>query len=275
MVSEYLIEPGTFLLKLFYFQSQVLRSESFDRIMQEWNQRWEDARSDGITLLDRSETLALSIEESAEGETESSQAESFFKTDYDIMLSATENEYIDSKKNLCVGYLREHAPFQYETEDELLNRSFAGLCAMMCRTIEDNTSLMLEYVPYDSEEELIQALESGELDMAAGVKNIPLYEDRIKFSRDYIEYINVLMRNENIDVNHLEGRRQAVISGENDTIELTDQPQTVEVASIAEAVKSIETQAAEYAITNYYSAEYYIRDGECQNIVVMPLTEKT
>ena len=106
-------------------------SESFDRIMQEWNQRWEDARSDGITLLDRSETLALSIEESAEGETESSQAESFFKTDYDIMLSATENEYIDSKKNLCVGYLREHAPFQYETEDELLNRSFAGLCAMM------------------------------------------------------------------------------------------------------------------------------------------------
>ena len=250
-------------------------SESFDRIMQEWNQRWEDARSDGITLLDRSETLALSIEESAEGETESSQAESFFKTDYDIMLSATENEYIDNKKNLRVGYLREHAPFQYETEDELLNRSFAGLCAMMCRTIEDNTSLMLEYVPYDSEEELIQALESGELDMAAGVKNIPLYEDRIKFSRDYIEYINVLMRNENIDVNHLEGRRQAVISGENDTIELTDQPQTVEVASIAEAVKSIETQAAEYAITNYYSAEYYIRDGECQNIVVMPLTEKT
>ena len=83
------------------------------------------------------------------------------------------------------------------------------------------------------------------------------------------------MRNENIDVNHLEGRRQAVISGENDTIELTDQSQTVEVASIAEAVKSIETQAAEYAITNYYSAEYYIRDGECQNIVVMPLTEKT
>ena len=49
----------------------------------------------------------------------------------------------------------------------------------------------------------------------------------------------------------------------------------MEVASIAEAVKSIETQAAEYAITNYYSAEYYIRDGECQNIVVMPLTEKT
>lgn len=250
-------------------------SESFDQIMQEWNERWEDARSGGITLLDRSETLALSIEESTEDKTESSQTENFFKTDYDIMLSPTENEYIDSKKNLRVGYLRWHAPFQYEAEDELLNHRFEGLCAMMCQTIEDNTSLELEYVPYDSEEELIQALESGALDMAAGVKNSPQYEDRIKFSREYIEYINVLLRNENVETNQLEGSRQAVVSGENNIIEPVNQSEPVDVSSISEAVKSIDAHDAEFAVTNYYSAEYYMRDQECQNIVVVPLTEKT
>lgn len=250
-------------------------SEPFDQIMQEWNKRWENARSDGGMLLDRGETLALSIEESTEMETESSQQDSVFKTDYDIMLSPTENEYIDGKKILRVGYLREHAPFQYEVEDELLNRSFEGLCAMMCQTIEDNTSLKLEYVPYDSEEELIQALESGTLDMAAGVKTGSQYEGRVKFSREYIEFINVLLRNDNIETNQLEGSRQAVVTGENSTIEPVDQFQTVDVASISDAVKRIDAHDAEYAITNYYSAEYYMRDQECQNIVVVPLTEKT
>lgn len=250
-------------------------SESFDQIMQEWNRRWEGARSDNAVLLDRSETLALSIEESTKSETESSQTDNFFKTDYDIMLSPTENEYIDSKQNLRVGYLRGHAPFQYEEEDELLNRSFEGLCAMLCQMIEDNTNLELEYIPYDSEEELVQALESGTLDMAAGVKTSPQYENRVKFSREYIEYINVLLRNENVEMNQLEGSRQAVVLGENSAIEPVSQFQTVDVPSISEAVKCIDAHDAEYAITNYYSAEYYIRDQECQNIVVVPLTEKT
>lgn len=252
-------------------------SEPFDQIMQEWNQRWEDARSGSFTLLDRSETLALSVEESAESESEpeSGQTDSFFKTDYDIMLSPTENEYIDSKKNLRVGYLRGHAPFQYEVEDELLNPGFEGLCAMMCQTIEDNTDLTLEYVPYDSEEELIQALESGALDMAAGVKNSSQYEGRVKFSREYIEYFNVLLRNETVEMNQLEGGRQAVVSGENSAIEAVSQSQTVEVSSIAEAVERTDAHDVEFAITNYYSAEYYMRDQDCQHVVVVPLTEKT
>lgn len=249
-------------------------SESFDSIMQEWNERWEGARTDDIALLDRSETLTL-YAESAEMEVESSQTENIFSTDYDIMFSSTEQAYIENKKNLRVGYLKEHAPFQYEAEDELLNRSFEGLCAMMCQTIEDNTDLRLEYVPYDNEEELIQALESGELDMAAGVKNSSQYNKRIKYSREYIEFINVLMKNKNMDTGELQGSKQAVVSGENNTIRPVDQFEEVEVSSISEAVKSVNAHDTDFAITNYYSAEYYIRDAECQNIVVVPLTEKT
>lgn len=250
-------------------------NERFEEIMQDWNQRWEAARPGDITLLDRSETLELSVGESAENETEESRTESFFKTGYNIMFSPTENEYIESKESLRVGYLKGHAPFQYEVEDELSQQRFEGLSAMLCQTIGDNTGLRLEYAAYDSEEELLQALESGELDMAAGVKNSPLYTKRVKFSREYIEYINVLMRNENVEMNQLEGGRQAVVAGENNTIRPVGKFETVEVDSIAEAVKRINAHEAEYGVTNYYSAEYYMRDQECQHIVVVPLTEKT
>lgn len=250
-------------------------TERFDEIMQEWNQRWEGARPEGITLLDRSETLALSAEENVENETGDSQTESFFKSEYNIMFSPTEIAYIEGKKNLRIGYLRGHAPFQYEAEDELSGRSFEGLSEMLCRTIGDNTGLELAYTAYDSEEELIQALESGELDMAAGVKNSPLYTKRVKFSREYIEYINVLMRNENVEMNQLDGGRQAVVSGENNIIRPLEKFETVEVDSIAEAVKYIDAHDAEYGVTSYYSAEYYMRDQECQHIVVVPLTDKT
>ncbi len=250
-------------------------SESFDQIMQEWNRRWEDARPDGMTLLDRSETLALSAAAQAEDEAVDSQEEGFFKSDYNIMFSPTENEYIGSKKSLRVGYLRGYAPFQYEVGDELSGQRFEGLCAVMCQTIADNTNLELVYTGYDSEEELVQALESGELDMAAGVQDSPLYTKRIKFSREYIEYINVLMRNDTIEMNQLEGSRQAVVFGGNNTIRPVDKFDTVRVDSIAEAVRQINARDVEYGVANYYSAEYYMRDQECEHVVVVPLTEKT
>ena len=111
--------------------------------------------------------------------------------------------------------------------------------------------------------------------MASGVKNSSRYSKRIKFSREYIECINVLMKNKNMDTGELQGSRQAVVLGENNTIRPVDQFQEVEVSSISEAVKSINAHNTDFAITNYYSAEYYIRDAECQNVVVVPLTEKT
>lgn len=251
--------------------------ESFEAVMQDWNRRWENGRPDGMTTMDRSSTRPGVSEESGEHEQKDNHTNNLYNTEYKIMLSPTEQEYIDSTKSLKIGYLGNQAPFQYQsgTLDDFMNQSFEGLSAMMCQTIEDNTGLKLEYYSYDNEEELIQALESGTLDMAAGVKNIPQYEDRIKFSKEYIEFVNVLLKNEDVDTNRLEGSRQAVISGENNNINAVNEFQPVPVLSIAEAVRSVNAHETDFAITNYYSAEYYIRNEKCEHVAVVPLTEKT
>ncbi len=190
------------------------------------------------------------------------------------MFSPTEKEYIEGKGKLRIGYLTNQAPFQYQagTMDELLNPGFEGLSAMMCEVVTDSTGLEAEYVPYGNEAELIQALETGTLDMAAGVKANTEYEGRVLCSKEYIEFVNVLLKNEDVDVSRLEGGTQALIAGDSQDINAVAEFEPVSVSSIAAAVRSVNAHKADFAITNYYSAEYYIRNEECEHINVVPLT---
>lgn len=251
--------------------------ESYDTVMQDWNRRWENGRPEGMTTIDRSTTRSASAAEESTQQNSSSHIVGIDNEAYRIMFSPTEMEYIKDKKKLRIGYLTNQAPFQYQagTVDELLNPEFEGLSAMMCDVVTDSTGLEAEYVPYANEEELIQALEAGTLDMAAGVKTNAKYEGRVLFSKEYIEFVNVFLKNEDVDASRLEGGTQALIAGDSHDINAVAESESVPFSSIAEAVRSVNAHKADFAITNYYSAEYYIRNEECEHINVVPLTGKT
>ena len=248
--------------------------ESFDTVMQDWNRRWENGRPEGMTTRDRSTTRSASAAGESTQQNSSSHIVGIDNGAYRIMFSPTEMEYIEGKGKLRIGYLTNQAPFQYQagTMDELLNPGFEGLSAMMCKVLTDSTGLEAEYVPYGNEEELIQALETGTLDMAAGVKANTEYEGRVLCSKEYIEFVNVLLKNEDVDVSRLEGGTQALIAGDSQDINAVAEFEPVSVSSIAAAVRSVNAHKADFAITNYYSAEYYIRNEECEHINVVPLT---
>ena len=62
---------------------------SFEAVMQEWNNRWENGRPDGMTTMDRSSTRPAASEEDEEQEQNAGQPKSLYNTEDKIMLSST------------------------------------------------------------------------------------------------------------------------------------------------------------------------------------------
>jgi diguanylate cyclase (GGDEF)-like protein len=196
--------------------------------------------------------------------------------DYEVEFSDTEKEYIDTKKKLKVGYVKDKAPFQYQStvsSEGLNDQNFAGLSAYLCNTIEETSGIEIEYVAYKNETEVISALRSGKIDMAAGIKTTDL--DGIKYSKDYIELTNVIIKNENVDANNLEGSRQVFVEGEVYDVDVVNNYVSVEASTLSNAIKEVNNHNADFTIADYYSAEYYINEAEYTRVSVIPLTSKT
>ena len=86
------------------------------------------------------------------------------KLDKSILLTSLEQEYLQKKQVLTVGYLDSHYPFSY-TDSE--TGEFAGLSRKL---LEDSllwTGITLEYRQYKNHETAREALEAGEIDIQA------------------------------------------------------------------------------------------------------------
>jgi hypothetical protein len=145
------------------------------------------------------------------------------------------------------------APFQYEKEG-----AFTGLSSYVCNMIGQGTGLTIEYVSYENTEEMAAALSRGDIDMIACMDAEDEYADGLKCSKEYISSMNVLVRNEAVEVTMLDDFTGARIE---------------EYATYADLVAAIDNGTADWAIMNYYTADYYIQEMECKNISVMPLSE--
>jgi diguanylate cyclase (GGDEF)-like protein len=248
--------------------------ESYDTLMKIWDTRWEKSRPSTMTVKERSD-FAAKAEQSGQS-TDGKNLESIYVQDYEVEFSDTEKEYIDTKKKLKVGYIKDKAPFQYQSavsSEGLNEQNFAGLSAYLCNTIEESSGIEIEYVAYKNESEVISALRSGKIDMAAGIKTTDL--DGIKYSKDYIELTNVIIKNENVDTNNLEGSRQVFVEGEFYDVNVVNNYVSVDASSLSNAIKEVNNHNADFTIADYYSAEYYINESEYTHVSVIPLTSKT
>lgn len=224
--------------------------ESFDAIMDDWNTRWEASRTWEIT----NDGNAMKLLE-----------ETIISDSYEVEFSETEQAYLQEKGTLKIGYLKNMAPFQFQTED-----GFAGAASYICKVIAENTALHMEYIAFDNTEQMVAALESGEIEMIAGMEKNSAYHANVQYSKGYVQYMQVLLKNETADVSDVEKSKMASVRGENNAWNTLVDSKTVE-KTLADSIRSVERLQADFTITNYYSANYYVRQENCIHTIMLPL----
>lgn len=230
-----------------------LRAESFDSIMKDWNTRWEASRTPDM-VVSESEVKAL--------------MESVIVSNYEVNFSQTEQQYLEEQQDIRIGYVKNMAPFQVEKED-----GFNGVAARICEFIQENTGLNMEYLAYDNTQQMVEGLKNGEIDMIAGIDSNAGYEEDILYSKEYLSYMNVVVQNEAINLDNLEVANTAGVVGESTGYIESIETVETEYETFAEAVKAVDTHAQDYAVMNYYSADFYILEQGCKKVSMLPLSE--
>ncbi len=230
-----------------------VRNESFEAIMDDWNSRWESSRSWEVA---ENNSVAAILEGAATAE------------NYAVEFSETELSYLQDKEQLKIGYLKNLAPIQFQTDE-----GFEGVAAYICDAITETTGLSAEFLPYDNTEDMLQALEDGEIEIIAGIEKNDAYNNRVQYSKGYIDYVNVLIKNETADVGDVETNCMGIVKGEKTKWDTLADSQK-ELATLADVLKSVENLETDFTVTNYYSANYYARQESCAHIITIPLSEQ-
>ena len=222
--------------------------ESFDDIMTDWNERWESSRASWMTT---------SVETTSTG----SDDLVLVIANTQVEFSENEAKYIVDNSLVRVGYHRNMAPLSYEEDGE-----FLGIARDICNIISEKSSLNMEYYGYDSTDALKAALEAGEIDFIAGMEKSS-DDAGIKYSKEYLQYMDVLVRHDTTDGTSL--KKYVSVDGEA-YYTLDETQQNVSCPTISNGIDFVQNMKADFLITNYYSANYYIRQNDCDDLTVIP-----
>ena len=226
-----------------------MRDISFDDIMADWNTRWEASRTDEMrrSLPAQNSLMGISV----------------FLDNSEVTLSDKEKEYVEAHPSIRVGYLKNMAPFSCEVQGQP-----AGLAFDLCDIIRENTGLALEYYGYENTQTAVEALKNGEIDMIASMEKLA-DEDKLKYSKDYFSAMNILAKQTTLDVTDLDDKKAAVVKGGQNLYE-GDTANQVVYDTISDCIESVQREKTDYTVTNYYSANYYIRENECDRVDLIP-----
>lgn len=226
-----------------------IREESFEDVMNDWNTRWETARNNTDIKIDIEDPVAGPEDTIVDiGSTK-------------IELSQNETDYISSNPTIKVGYHKNLAPFSFEK-----NGVFKGIAYDICRLISNKTGLSMEYYGYETTEKLTDALKAGEIDCIAGVENMP-DSTGIRYSKEYLEYMDVIVRHNTVDTSAL--KKFSGTDGEKyKSYEIASE--TITNHTVKGSLDAVEHLMADFTITNYYSANYYMRANRYDDMTVIP-----
>lgn len=230
--------------------------ESFDDIVEDWNTRWESGRP-------------ADMESEMEDDTQGHRFSTIVSEDYQVDLSLTEKVYIKDIDQVQVGYLCNLAPFQYEGE-----QGFSGLSRQICDIICETTGLKFNYVPYESQDKLLEALQNGDIQIAAGLDSNSVGEAGIRFSKSYIDYMEVIVKNDSISIDELDNKKEAYVAGNETGEEQIRDTKRVKKHSLSAAIAAVDSGKADYTTGNYFSVDYYIKDLESEHVSVVPMSDK-
>ena len=242
----------------------------YDALMTSWNNTWENSRPEDMETFDY-KTLQ---ENSFLLDDLQEDPQSFVMDNLEIEYSKTEQDYIKEKQTIKVGYLTHLAPFQYQETNADGSTSFNGLSKVICDSIQDSTDMKFEYIPFNSYKDIIEELTSGAIDIAAGVRvEDPNAEDLI-FSKSYFELSNVIMKADTLELNQLDHMTEGYLKGSELNTGVSSKSEKIGYDSIEDLIHALEHKEVDFAVCNYYSAHYYIKDVNASYVAVIPLTEK-
>ena len=227
--------------------------ETLDDIFADWNERWESSRTSNMTT--NNDIINFSESEVNIGE-------------YDVDFSEEELAYIKNLKSLRIGYLRDFAPFQYTKSGQ-----FDGISREICDIISEQTGITFVYYPYDNYSQMEEALNSHEINFIAGIENISSFSEQIKLSKAYAEFNNVLVKNNSTDIEGLSDKLATAVKG-NSLDYFLGLTNITYTKRFSDTLQKVNRGKADYTITNYYSANYYIQDKGLRNVGILPMTSK-
>ena len=228
-------------------------NETLEDIFDDWNTRWESSRT--ADMVTNNEIVTFSENEIATDQ-------------YTVNFSDEELAYLKDVSTLKVGYLRDFAPFQSERSGE-----FVGIARELCNIISEQTSINLEYTPYDNYTQLVEAVENDEIDFIAGIENIAAFTNRIRLSKGYADFTNVLVKSKSASVKGIDKKLASAVTG-NESDYFQGLSNITYSSTFPESLNLVNRSKADYTITNYYSANYYIREKGYRNVTILPMTSK-
>lgn len=228
-------------------------NESMTDILNDWNKRWESSRT-----ADMKTQEDVPVFSSAEIQSE----------DYHVNLSSSEKEYIKKNTKLKVGYLNNFAPFQYEQ-----GNNFSGVASDIFKIISQQTGFEFEYKAYSSYNDLVDAIKSNKIDIIAGIEKASAYTDDILLSKSYANFSNVIIKNNNVKIDEID-KKQAVTTKGNRSDYFNGTDNISFETNFTNVLKSISSGKADYTITNYYTANYYMKEDDYSNLSTITTTSE-
>lgn len=228
------------------------RDETFDEIAEDWNKKWESSRTEDIMPGSGSHTTVLN---------------SALSNNYDVELSDIEQEYIDSLKELKVGYLKNMAPFQYYADGE-----FHGVLKDIMNIVAEDLKLSIVEKGYDNTEDMVKALKAGEIDMIAGMNKSARYGSELKFSAKSMDVMKVMVKSDSAKSNEALKGTMAQIKGEDYSDLQTEASDVIITENLADSLNQIEKLKVDFTVSDYYSVYYYTQEQGYKHLDVTPVS---
>ena len=245
------------------------KAGNYDELMHSWNSLWESARPDYMPTIEYepgSNVVEHELTDTLDG---------IIIDSYQVEFSQTEQEYMKQKKQITIGYLTHMAPFQYIELSKNDTCTYKGLSDVVCRYIEECTHLEMVYVPYTNNKSMLSDLRNGKIDLAAGVISNTKDTEGIRFSKEYLELSNVIIKSDNLSLADMKEKNQAYVSGFESTLSVSESSDKIECSTYSDLVNAIEKKRADFAVLNYYTANYYMKENDCSYVTLVPLTYKS
>lgn len=228
------------------------RDETFEQIAQDWNERWESSRTDDMMPSNGSHAIVLN---------------SALSNNYEVEFSDTEQEYIDSLKELKVGYLKNMAPFQYYSDG-----AFHGVLKDIMDIVVKDLDISIVEKGYDNTESMVKALKSGEIDMIAGMNKSARYGSELKFSTKSMDVMKVMVKSDSAKSSEALKGTMAQVKGEDYSDLQTEASDVVTTDSIEASLRKIEKLKADFTVSDYYSVYYYTQEQGFEHLDVTPVS---
>ncbi|WP_029066933.1 extracellular solute-binding protein [Lachnobacterium bovis] len=232
-------------------------NEKVENIYREWSRRWIKSQA--------------SVEKNAVGDNiQSINAEN---VNQDLTnFTEQEKKYIKTLPILKVGILTDAPPFSYMGKKNKIR----GMSKLVADDIMKKMKTKYKFVFFDNEAQMTKALDNRTIDLALGVEDTASNIEKYKLTKSYMEYNNVLVRNKklrNVSRLNLADCRAAVVKNmHRDYYKGIKKKHKCD--SVEDAIESVNDGDADYTILNYYTANYYIRNGQYSNLEIISTSSK-